>query len=338
MRILMISPTSEGIGGIAQHVSKLAKKLRENNHEVKLVSSSNTPILRIKGLMNPTFAISASFKTLLRRYDIIHAHNLPSAVPMKAAVGRRVLTLHGFYSEQIGMLYGDFLRNIVSWFEKRILNWPDEITVVSKRDVEKYSSLGFKTTYIPNAIDLADIPNESKKISEIQITYVGRLSREKGVEYLIKAAEKIKNKQAKILIIGDGPEMPYLKSLAEKNRNIIFMGRLPREEALKYIKGSDTLVVPSLIEGINTAILEAMACGVPVIATNVGGNTEIITHMHNGILIHPKSPDQIAEAINLILSDESIKRQLTKTAYDRIQQEYNWDVVFKQYLKVYNVG
>ena len=339
MNILLISPTIGGIGGIAQHVNKLREKLEKRGYNVEVISGHNTFILRKKGLMNPSFAISASFKTLLRKYDVIHAHNLPSVLPMGLSIGRKILTLHGFYSEQVKMLHGKAIGGITSWFEKQALKWPDVITVVSKRDAEKYKQYGLNVVYIPNAVDLSEMPKNARRLSDKpQIVYVGRLSKEKGLEYLIKAIHVLYEKRINVdlVIIGDGPERDRIKYLAASLDNVHLLGFLKHEKALEYVKGADALVVPSLIEGISTSILEAMALHTPVIATNVGGTTEIIQHMKNGILTQPRKPEQIADAIILILKDEKTRKNITEEAYKTVLSEYNWDTVLNRYLKIYN--
>src|SRR5438445_4946974 len=107
MRVLIISPTQGGIGGIAQHVQGLSEFLKKNGHNVEIISSENTFTIPVKGLKNPSFMVSAFLKTKFRKgNNIVHAHNLPSAFPMKNAEGKKVLTIHGIYSEQVDMLHG----------------------------------------------------------------------------------------------------------------------------------------------------------------------------------------------------------------------------------------
>ena len=91
MRVLLISPTESGIGGIAQHVQGLKQFLTTQNHNVNIISSENTFTLPIKGLKNPSFMISSFFKTkLMKKNDIVHAHNIPSALAMKNTNGKKV--------------------------------------------------------------------------------------------------------------------------------------------------------------------------------------------------------------------------------------------------------
>jgi len=244
VKVLLISPRVKGIGGIAQHVSELANKLTERGCEVKVISCENTPYIPVGKLKNPSFSIFSSFKTVGRRYDVVHAHNLPSAILMRFAEGKKVLTLHGTYSEQIRLIHGEFLGKISSFFEEKSLKWADRVTVVSKKAREHYLERGFEVEYIPNAIDLKIIPEKGIREYDKQIVYVGRLSKEKGVDILIKAFEGIED--CHLLIIGDGPEKNMLIDLAKDNPRIHFLGYKTRNEAIKYIKGSDILVLPKL--------------------------------------------------------------------------------------------
>lgn len=334
VKILLISPRAKGIGGIAQHVSELANKLIEKGYEVKIISCENTLYIPISRLKNLSFSIFSLFKTIGRKYDIIHAHNLPSIIPMKFAKGKKILTLHGIYSEQIKLIHGKFLGKISKWFEEKSLKWVDKITVVSKKTKEYYLERGFEVEYIPNAIDLKIIPEKGIKEYENQIVYVGRLSKEKGVDILIKAFEEIEDYH--LLIIGDGPERNKLIKIAKENPRIHFLGYKPREEAIKYIKGSDILVLPSRQEGLSTTILEAMACKTPVIATNVGGNLEIIEHMKTGIIVKSENIQEIKEAIKLLLENKEIKMKIVENAYNIVLEEYEWSKIIKKYIRIYN--
>ena len=133
MKILLVSPTCSGIGGIAQHVQGLIKFLEKNSHDVEIISSENTFTLPIKGLKNPSFMISAFLKAKFKKnQDIVHAHNIPSALAMKNASGKKILSLHGVFSQQIKQLHGKTTENISKKYEQDALTWADAITVISK--------------------------------------------------------------------------------------------------------------------------------------------------------------------------------------------------------------
>ena len=129
------------------------------------------------------------------------------------------------------------------------------------------------------------------------------------------------------------PKENLIKNI--KKSNIDYLGYLPKNETISLIRGSDILIQPSLIEGISSTILEAMACKVPVITTNVGGNKEIIEHNTTGILIEPNNSQKLLEEILNLFSNDEIKNKLINSAYSHVQK-YDWKNIGKQYLEIYN--
>lgn len=338
MKILMITPKISGIGGVATHVSKLVEFLRRDGHEVEVIASENTPIVPVKGLMNPSFTATSALKAIYKRlrgerFDVVHAHNIPSALAMRVSSGYRILTLHGVYSEQIGYLHGSALGRLSRLVEKQALGWANAVTAVSSRVAEHYSRQGFRVLYIPNAIDLEDLPREAKRFHDQQIVYNGRLSREKGVDILLEGFLN-SDLKAKLVLIGSGPLEEKLREMARNDDRVIFTGQLPRQEALKIVKGSDVFVLPSIHEGLSTALLEAMALEVPVVATRVGGNTEIVTDGETGLLVYP-NPQAIIKAISRLLEDREFAKKLAHKAYQKVLEQYTWRVVYTKYKEVY---
>ena len=120
-----------------------------------IISSENTFTIPVKGLKNPSFMLSSFLKTRsIKGNDIVHAHNIPSALAMKNVSGKKILSLHGIYSQQISNLHGKIYSNISKNYEDKALKWADVITAVSKEACDYYSKNGFNVLHIPNAIDL----------------------------------------------------------------------------------------------------------------------------------------------------------------------------------------
>ena len=320
-----------GVGGIAQHVRRLARGLREAGHDVRLISIETLGIKLRKGLANPGYSVLAALKSLGEEFDIVHGHNLPSAPAVKLARARaRVLTLHGVYSKQIRLLYGNVLGSMAELFERWILRSMDAVTAVSLGAVKYYHGLGIKVVHIPNAIDLSELPSGAERISEPQITYLGRLSKEKGVDILIGVA--LMGLRG-IVVAGDGPMRPLVERAAQKGL-LKFLGPLPRAKALKILAGSDVAVLPSREEGVSTVLLEAMALRVPIVATKVGGTIEILRHGEDALLVSP-DPREIKDAIIRLLVDKSLAKKLTENAYQRLLNDYEWKIVSEKYLELY---
>ena len=330
-RILLLSPRIVGVGGIAQHVRQLAKRLRSCGYEVHLISSETLGLSLRKGLMNPGYALASSAHLLGRGYDVVHGHNLPSAPALKLTDARlKILTLHGIYSRQIGLLYGDALGSIARAVESILLREVDVVTAVTVEAARYYERLGVDVRYIPNAIDLSEMPRDGVRISDPQIIYLGRLSREKGVDLLVEAAML---GLRGVVVAGDGPLRPLIER-ASRDGLIRYLGPLPRWRALRLLAGSDVAVLPSREEGVSTALLEAMALKIPVVATRVGGNLEVVRDGVDGILVRPDA-SELVDAVERLLMDRDYAGRLSRNAFRRVLENYSWDKVFMEYLKLY---
>ena len=334
MKILIVSPTQTGIGGTAKHVQGLSNFLKSENHTLKIISSENTFTVPIKKLKNPSFMFSAFFKTKFNKdYDILHAHHPIAALSFKGTSAKKVVTFHGIFNKQIEILHGETAQNISNKYEQNALKWADAITAGSKEAYEYYSNLGYDVHYIPNAIDIGELPLDVKQKYEKQIIFVGRLSKEKGVNSLIELA-KILPKEIHLIIVGSGPFENKIKNIAEKYSNIKFLGYLPKNKVIPLLRGSFALIQPSLAEGISTTVLEAMACQIPIIGTNVGGNKELIINNENGFLISPNSIEELNEKIILLSNNVDLVEKFGNKSLELVKK-FEWSNVGKKYVKLY---
>jgi len=135
--------------------------------------------------------------------------------------------------------------------------------------------------------------------SDLNIINVGRLSQEKGIRYLIKSLESL-SPSAKLFLVGDGPEKNNLKRLVEKlelENRVMFVGKIAHEELPKILNAMDVFVLPAIsMEGFSNSMLEAMACGLPVVTTPIGAGPEVIKE-EIGVVVEPKNPKKLAEGI-----------------------------------------
>lgn len=170
------------------------------------------------------------------------------------------------------------------------------------------------------------------------VLFTGRLTVHKGVEYLIKAAREI---NAEILILGDGPEREYLKSLIKKYNlaNVHMLGYFPSQEVEKindfYLR-ADVYVAPSVWnEPLGLVILESMAQKTPVVVTRKGGVGTIVKDGYNGFLVRPKSSKEIAEKVNLLLNDEELEQKMGENAYKTVVEKFSWDKIARRFYNLY---
>ena len=334
MKILIISPTQSGIGGTAKHVQGLTNYLKAKNHSVTIISSENTFTIPIKGLKNPSFMLSAFIKTKFsKNYDIIHAHHPIAAFAFKGSSAKKVVTFHGVFSNQIGMLHGKTAQNFSNKYEQNALKWADAITTGSKDAFDYYLNQGYPSHYIPNAIEIDSLPLDINQKYDKQIIFVGRLSKEKGIKSLIRLS-KILPENIHLVIVGSGPLENEIKKTAKIHSNIDFLGYLPKNKVIPLIRGSFALIQPSLAEGISSTLLEAMACKIPIIASNIGGNKELVIDNENGFLIHPEDVDELNKKIIQLSEDDKLVELFGQKSSELIKN-FQWSSVGKKYLKLY---
>ena len=310
MKILFISPRYSG--GIGGHASMLADQLSQSGHYVK---KFQVPHIPIKNLKNPSFAILSTIKSIVDKesYDIVHGFNIPSAYAMKYAKGKKkVLSVHGVFSEQVDSLHSKSVSSIAKVAESQVLQWPDKLTTDSKATQKIYKekfNLDFEV--LPSALDTQQFSKigNIKKIPN-QICYIGRDSYEKGIDILKKAEPKI-------------------------NGNVVYCTNRSWVDAMSIMKSSSLVVVPSRMESLPTTVKEAFFLNIPVVATNVGGIPELITHDKTGILVPPDNPDKLADEINNLLFDKIKSEKLAENASIFLKNNMTWDVVLPKFINFY---
>ena len=310
MDILFISPTYSGAGGIGPHAFRVAEKLRQHGFNVELM---HVPHIPIKNLKNLSFSFFGTLKAMnnSKIYDAVHAWNVPSAFIMKKIKAKKkILSVHGVYSKQVNMLHSKITSSVINSRESQVLDWADKLTTDSKFVQSEYAKLGKSFEYIPAPLDskkFQSIPMIEKKN---QIVFVGRDSYEKGIDILRNIESKI-------------------------NASVRYCTNMDWKDAMKIIKESQILVVPSRTESIPQVIKEAFFLKVPVIATNVGGIPELITDGNTGLLVSPENPEELANTINGLLSDDNTKQKLSKNGFEFINKNFSWDVLLEEYIKLY---
>ena len=335
MKILIISPTSSGIGGIAGVVQNQINFLQKKGHEIDLISSDNTPIIPIKGFKNPSFIISSFLKTKFKKnYDIVHAHNPASGFAMNNISGKKIISLWGIFENQVELLHGNTLGKLSGKFERKILQHADAVIVASEEIKKYYSQLGYESHYIPNAIDLESLSKKEERLYKNQIIFVGRLSKEKGILDLLTICEDIP-KETHLIIVGIGPEENNVKDISEKYANIHYLGYQPHTRAIELIRGSDILIQPSLMEGgMNTTLLEAMACKTAIITTYLKVYGNDVRHLDTAYCLKPNSSDELLQAIITLISDKQTRLDLSENAYE-IALNYSWDKIGEKFIELY---
>ena len=306
MKILFIS--SRYAGGIGGHASILADQLLQHGHDV---TKMQVPHIPIKNLKNPSFALFGTIKAMLNHthYDIVHGFNIPSAFVMKyIRAKKKILSVHGVYGEQVRIMHSRITSRIASNAEIRALKLADWLTTDSKKNRDRYGEYGFNFEYLPSAIDskmFDAIPDVTKL--ERQVIYVGRDSFEKGIDILQNIEPDI-------------------------HGNVTYCTDMKWKDAMRKMKESTVLVVPSRMESLPSVIREAFFLKVPVIAANVGGISEMVHDKKTGFLV---KHDQLLDTINHILDNPDVAGSVIDNAYNFVINNMTWKVVIQKYLAMY---
>ena len=322
MKVLMPTIFYPHIGGITIHVENVVKRLKDIEFHILTydyceVEYNNVVIHKVpyikkfRGLSYLINAIKIGKNVIEREgIDLIHSHY---AFPQGCVGGYlkkfkpHILTLHG--SDVLK------LKNhcIGKYFFNYSINRADKIICVSKYLASKINK---ESLVIYNGVD------EGKDLGDHNFAlYVGAFLKIKGIDILLKA---IKDIDFNFKLIGG--------KLNIKSKNIECLGKLAHEKTLEYMGKCSFLIVPSRVEGFGLAALEAMACGKPVIAMNVGGLREIVIDGYNGFLVN--NLKELREKIKLLIEDESLRKELGKNA-KKFSKKFSWDETAKKLREVY---
>ncbi len=318
-----------------------------------LIKTSKVGFLKVTILMT-CFFISTFFECLKEKPDILHGHwafpgGFIAVVLSNLFRKKSVVTIHGGFSI---LKKFKLLRKIVIYS----LNKSSYIITNSNYTKNKFIEMGLKNEKIvrifvpPNFVEKESNIDSLEKFrarftetSNKIILFVGGLREVKGIEYLIKSLLEIKNTKVHLVIVGYGILLEDLKNLVKSQgleKKVTFFGAATPQEVANLYAISDVFVLPSIIdsagftEAMGLVIPEAMKSGLPVVASSVGGIVDIIEDGANGLLVEQKNPKAIANAIDLILSDEELKKKIIENSKKTVV-EFSPGTIGNMYFKVF---
>ncbi|WP_407374469.1 glycosyltransferase family 4 protein [Methanobrevibacter sp.] len=345
MKIAMVGQFPPHFGGVGVHIHTLSKELVRQGHEVYVITYPHKDIQDIDGIhvigtkgLNIPGVRGLMFKKNAKKaleklveqedIDIIHGHYLFPAGAAAVEVGnehgiKTYVTAHGsdmfeLYKKQA------YIRSTV----RNVLKKADHVFAVSNALRHEIIATGVrgiseKTSLCWNSVDIDKFSADGDDSFKIEnnltdkpiVLFVGNLIKRKNVDSLLEA-KKISNSDYYLVIVGDGPLFKKLKKKVEDEniRDVIFTGS--RRDVEKIIPSCDLLVLPSFSESFGLVLIEALACGKPIIGSNVGGITEIITS-DVGFLVNPNKVSSIADKIDKVINDDELRMNLSQNARDR---------------------
>jgi len=295
------------------------------------------------------------FGTLRKQeFDIIHSHEYFNFCSFQSAIASRtkncplVITQHNDQLplpllNRLGYLLDTITIGKCSVFEaKKIIALSNDI----KLHLMDMGITDEKIELIPNAVDSTFFSPDSENLLQTKwgmsapvVLFVGRLVAEKGVGFLIQAFHEVVKKipDAKLVIMGKGPKETELKNLQRRlqTRNVFFIGRVENRFMPNVYVGCNVVVAPSLREPFGNVVLEAMACGKPVIGSYVGGMKDTIVHGETGYHVPPGNTKMLRDFLLKLLSDERLSVRLGKNARRRVLENYDSKIVAKRVERLY---
>lgn len=176
------------------------------------------------------------------------------------------------------------------------------------------------------------------KAKDLTLVSVGRMVKEKGFEYLLKAMVAVgtSRPRATLTLVGDGPQytrLTQIKDALNLNGRVVFLGT--QDTISEILSQADIFVLPSIKEAVPLSILEAMASGLPVIATDVGGVKEVVIHNQTGIIVQPKQPQELAHAILTLMNNETKRKSMAAQGRLRIERYFSQEKFLDTVEKLY---
>ncbi len=219
----------------------------------------------------------------------------------------------------------------------------DTLFIAPSRAFErKLKENGMKNVvYLPHFIDSPKYEFNMDIIEKGNVLYVGLLYYTKGIQYLIQAFPEILKHipWARLHLVGEGPDRSKLERLAEElgiEKEVVFNGKIPRSKMFEYYQKANVVILPSIcMENSPYVIHEAMASGRPVIGSNIGGIPELVEDWKTGFLVEPGNPNQIAEKVIQILSDEKLLREMAVNARKRVEEKLKVENHVNNILRIY---
>jgi len=325
--------------------SKQYKELIQNNVKVIPLVLKDYSFVNLARALRLTFLVTSYMRKLINKGVRIVIYNAPPVdisllVPLISRARRikQVFILHGglFYESK------NCLGRLIMSLEKGIFD-----AVITPSEVSKEVALNFgfkkeKVKVIPNGIDLHRLKTVAplKLDGHPKILYVGRLAPIKDIPTLLLAfkALKIDYPNARLYIVGDGPDKPRLKKIVSQvnlSNSVSFEGEVPTNRAYSYYKSCDIFILPSLRENFPIAILEAMASNIPVIASRSAVPHGLIRSGYNGLLFEEGDWKELVRLMREVLSNKELSNRLIRNAYETVK-EFTWRRIGGIYFSLFN--
>lgn len=361
MRVLLVtSELPPDVGGIGSHVAELARGLVSEVDRVTVVHpqsfGSKLPrkekqafeVNRPRLIKGEPFYGAMLHRWLVKEharapFDLVHVHGVRPLSATRGLTAPTVFTNHS----------SGFLARLKASPERQkrtaaLMQHVAWLIAPSDELVEAAQTLGYHgpATMIPNGVDPARFSPGPSPVrgklgvgaDETVILLARRLVEKNGVTWFARALGPLKGKAFRVVVAGDGAERAAMEAiLAESGmlERTIFLGSVSNTDMPDLYRAADLSVLPSLAEATSIAGLEAMASALPLVGTNVGGIPTILEDKMTGLLVPPREPEAMAQALGLLISDADLRRRMGAAARAKVEREFTWPVIVRRTVDVY---
>ena len=365
MKVGLVSPYDfASPGGVTDHVRYLAAQLRRHGQEVRIFAPSsradidfdtrefyrigspipvpaNESVARITLSFHLANRVAAIIEA--ERFDVLHFHEpLMPALPitmLQASTTANVGTFHAFSHSNIGYYYG---RGILQPYLDRI-HRGIAVSEPARTFFNRYFP-DFPLRVIPNGIDVNVFkpgltPIRHLRDDSVNILFVGRLEKRKGLGDLLRGYEFMKARipQSRLIVVGDGPLRGRVESYVTRHRlpDVVLAGYVPDSVKPRYYNSADIFCAPATgAESFGIVLLEAMASGLPVVATEVPGYMSVLEPGRDSLTVRPKGWAELGAALIILARDADLRRRMGAYGHDKARR-YAWEAVASQVIEVY---
>lgn len=368
MRILFVVDSFyPGKGGAESQARLLSRTLRQWGHDVTVIAPlleadkacrdcvDGVPVIRIRyprWRLLGAVVLCAKFARFLlanrRRYDAIHVHiakNLAAVAGLMRPFLNATLTVKvsGAWEFQGGILDPERRDQFPYSMYNRFVRRADHIQCVSEYTRSQVLAAGYRpdrVLAVANAVDLDRFARASTVQGEVRVVFVGRHVPVKGLEVLLEAWRLSGlHRFARLVLAGDGPQRETLMAHARAlgvSDSVDFPGWVLDVPGL--LASACLYAQASYQEGLSNAVLEAMASGLPVVATRISGHVDLIDDGRNGILVEPGNAEEMARSLEMLIQDPIRAREIGQEAYATVQSKFGLSAVLSQLVSAYRTS
>ena len=368
MKIALVSPYDFAYpGGVVNHISALEQYFTKMGHEVKVIAPASKAVSNLGDRLIPigkprpipvsgsiaritiSLRLASRIKEVLakEKFDIIHLHEpfmpmLCSAVLRFSDNAANIGTFHACHGSP-GYGFGRPITTMMLKRRRRKLTGKIAVSKPAMDFARKYIP-GYYNI-IPNGIDVEHFSPDVPPLDEfcdgkLNILFVGRMEKRKGLNFLLEAYRQVKQEipNSRLIVVGPGTRLRSIyerKVRRSKLQDVVFVGYASYDELPRYYKTADIYCSPATgRESFGIVLLEAMAVGKPVVASNIDGYANVISHGVDGLLVPPKDKRLLAQALISLMSDASLRQQMGANGILKAKR-YSWENIAQKILSYY---